>query len=310
MRRLRRKWLLTLDRIGRSPWLSVVAAAWVLVVLAFFGLQLDMYEGLTSSLAEWQYSYLGQYLPWLTFLALFAMCTLPVVLVLAYLRHRVRRALAPEVPALVHTVMRAETAMLNFLSVCASAVLLIGFGVFVWTMFFPQMQTPDRAITVAAAAVPAPGNGNVRLTGTVLYGRTAKYQQDVMLIERVMYFAPVAQASSEAGAGQFFVELPNSTPPSGPQARLATFNGILVRDGLPGPIRQLYKAVGINVTEQHYVLFTSRVSLCWPYYVVALNCLVMGLILTILALFQRKRLKTISRRAAEAQLTSLEPSAI
>ena len=266
MRRFRRNWLQSLDRVGKSRWLPASCGLWVVIVGCYFNWETLEYLGITRELGEWEYGNWGRYLPWLTYLLLVLVFTVPVLVPLAYLRRRVRRSLNLDAGAIVASVVRSEKALFNFLALCSGAILIIGLFALMGAMGLPQMAETTRVVTVRAGSSKVERGGPARLTGYVLYGRTAKYQRDFFLMHSATYYAPVVGTAAGNEAGRYFVEIPINTTSIEQQTKLMSYTGILQRYGLPGPIRVLYKGAGIEVADPYYVLFTSRAAMGWPYY--------------------------------------------
>jgi hypothetical protein len=73
---------------------------------------------------------------------------------------------------------------------------------------------------------------------------------------------------------------------------------VLVRSDLPGALIRLYRYLGYRPAADYHVLYVSPITLRWPYYVVASQFLIGGLLFFVSAFWQRYHLRRLSRRIA------------
>jgi len=286
-----------LANLRRSQMLAIVAASWAVLVLIYFLWELDEYRGLTAMIAEWQYESLGQNLPLLNLIILTALFVMPIYFIILFLEHRDKKVTDSDNAKLIELVVLSEQRLFRLFICLASVTLFVGLAALIRTTFLPTANGLARVISIGSDAIPQIPEGHVTLTGTTLYRRTATFQHDVLLLRRGIQFVPMVASGPESHDVRFFAELsPDRMPKVDVDVDVATFTGILRRNALPGAIIRLFRYAGMRVAEPHYVLYASRTSMCWPYYVVALNCLLAGCLMLALALIQRRRLtRTVAR---------------
>lgn len=287
-------------RWRRSPAVPALGLMWLAAAVALMIWQSISYRGLAFAVAEFQYTQFGQVFPVLTLVPLVFLLSLPG-LVLLWVRLPPRAAGARVQSALVRT-LAAEHRLLRILLAGSGLFGIVAVCLVVFSLFEPNARGPAQVVDARVAT--RPHEGHARLTGTVLLARTATFEQDVLFLHRPVRFAPVISAPDQPV--RYFVEItPDRLDMLRTQGATVTFDGIIKRNALPGPVEQLFRYAGFNVDHQHYGLLASTTSVRMPIYVMALNALLAAICLGILALYQRLRVNR-----AQAMVIRAEPPTV
>lgn len=272
---------------------------WAALVSLFLLWEIVTYSGLMALLAEWQFNVLGSFYPSVTYLALVALLASPGLLLFLRVRKRdsdQRLGLATLRSA---TVFRRVVLGIGGACLAAAVVTLL----FILTL--PTSTGTPRTIDLTQPVVSLPSEGATTISGTILYDRTAAFNEDVVVSRRNLRFAPIVAPGSNSTALQFFVELPPETAPAPGGATAMT--GVLKRNALPGEIVRLYRYAGYTVEPPYYVLFANDTALRWPYFELAIELAIVALLFLALGLWQHRRIKWLEKTVTPSE-TALTPS--
>ncbi|MDO6413418.1 hypothetical protein Q4F19_03395 [Sphingomonas sp. BIUV-7] len=274
-----------------SPRLAIMWL-WVLVVVLYFAWEAATYRGIFAILAEWQFDRLGQDLPTFNFCLLTMALAWPA---LAILR---RRTLSRDELAAsrAHTLSDddldddewEQEAQLALFSAQDYMHFLLGFGAslgiaaliaLLWTLTLPTGTEPPRSFTPGVVGGSEPQEGSARIEGAVRYGRIASFNRGILFFNRTALFAPIVPPKGSDGRVRYFVEfLPVERPDLSAGATISHRTGILVHADLPGALVRLYRYLGYQPIEHYYVLYASAATIRWPYYIIAAQFLLGGLL--------------------------------
>ncbi|WP_425228637.1 hypothetical protein [Sphingomonas sp.] len=263
-------------------------AAWVVIVGLFLFWQAAKYEGIMSLIGEWQFNAFGRHYATLNYVLLVLLLCLPGYLI--FLRPR---ALAEDDRPDALLFRSART----FLRAVIGAV--IGMGaiallILVMMLLLPSERGPVQHIDLTRPALTEPHEGPTELSGTVLYERTAGFDEDMLVARRTFRFAPVVGARQGGNELRYFVQFAPADART--NAGAMTMTGVLKRNGLPGEIVRLFRYAGYQVDQPHYVLFAEPAAMRWPYITTAVQLVIGALLALALGLFQRRRVRRIDRQ--------------
>jgi hypothetical protein len=278
--------------------------AWVLAVVLYFSWEAVSYRGLSAFVAEWQFAHLGQDLPTFNFGVLTTLFALPAL----YLFRRRTSAVSGEADARPTDLTEAADARrdaeagvdrardyMHFLFGFALAMALGAVAALSWTLLLPRLDAAPRIVSIAAGD---PGEGPAQLSGTVSYGRIASFSRGVLALRRTALYAPIVPPGGRDEPIRYFVEfLPTERADIRSGATITHRRGILVRNDLPGALRRLYNYLGYRTAPRYYVLYASSATIRWPYFVVAMQFAMGAFGFVVVALFQRRRLRSLERDA-------------
>ncbi|QJU59668.1 hypothetical protein HL653_19615 [Sphingomonas sp. AP4-R1] len=290
-----------------SPRLTVLWL-WVLVVVLYFAWEAATYRGLFAILAEWQFDRLGQDLPTFNFCLLTMALAWPALLILR--RRRVTDEEAAEY-ARDHAVPDDELdddawereAQLALFSAQDYMHFLLGFGAalgvaalvaLLWTFTLPTGREQPKTFTPSVVGGPVPQEGTARMEGSVRYGRIASFNRGILFFNRTALFAPIIPPKGSDGRVQYFVEfLPVERPDIAAGDTISHRTGILVHADLPGALVRLYRYLGYHPAEHYYVLYASAATIRWPYYIIAAQFLLGGLLFAATGLGQWRHVRKL-----------------
>ncbi len=283
-----RRWKLSTRRLRQ------VLLGWAAIVALIALWQTLTYSGAVAIAAEWQFDRFGRYFPALTLIVLAALFGSPVLFLL---RRRPRRHDDPGV-ALAIAAERQACLLLRILLWLAGGFCLAALVALALVLFLPATTGAPLRVTVGAPGSISPDEGPTRLVGAVQYDRTSAFDGNLLLFRRSFRFAPVQPIGRPSSDLRYFIEL-------GPDEHIAPVSaertGILRRGSLPGEIIRLYRYAGYELTKPHYVLYQSRTSMRWPYYVTAAHLAFVALVLGLASAFQYGRWRKIRRQAADRE---------
>jgi hypothetical protein len=290
-----------------SPRLAVMWL-WVLIVVLYFAWEAASYRGLFAMLSEWQFDRLGQDLPTFNFCLLTMSLAFPALLILR--RRHVTDEEAAEY-ARDHNIPDDELdddawereAQLALFSAQDYMHFLLGFGAslsiaaiiaLLWTLTLPSGAEPPKSFTPSALNAPAPAEGSARIEGSVRYGRIASFNRGILFFNRTALFAPIIPPQDSGGRVRYFVEfLPVERPDLAAGATISHRTGILVHSDLPGALVRLYRYLGYHPVERYYVLYASAETIRWPYYIIAAQFLLGGLLFAATGLGQWRHVRQL-----------------
>lgn len=283
------------------PLARAISLLWLLAVTIYFLWEAWSYSGLFARISEWEYARLNRAFPSLNTILLILLFSLPSLL-LIYPRKRKNAqdegAGAAEGPAamgLVTIVRRGVQIVLGATCVAALAALVMGLTI-------PFSAATNRTIAVGQPGSEAPASGPARLVGAPIPSQAVTMVNRLAGDGRPMRFLPVVAPGAPEGAARYFIQFYDDGAASVALPATGTFNGVLVRNGLPGPIASLYRSIGQSVPAPHYVLYASASAARWPYFVTAGQFAICALLLLGLLLLQGRRLKRL--RSNEKALTT------
>lgn len=289
----------------KQAWLRPVGVAWVALAVVYFLWEAWSYTGLFARLSEWQFGSFRQSWPAVTFLALALLFAVPglVAVVLGARRKEEDHELttAEEQDRLLAKSIRFGRILTYLASGFAIASLVSLAGI----LTLPGSGGQQQEITVGAPGSTQPSNGSARLTGRVVFERTATLGQDLILTDKQARFAPMLPASGE-GPVQYFVQLaPYEGTGDRPGDPVMSVSGILMHDALPGAIETLYRNAGVAMAAKPYVLYRYQGTMRRPYYLAAFQTGCIAVVLFLLALVQRRHVRKLAgQNAPAASLTA------
>ncbi|MBN8829428.1 MAG: hypothetical protein J0G94_02085 [Sphingomonadales bacterium] len=293
---------------------------WIVLVGLFFLFQALNYRGLAGFLAEWQFLLFDRYWPTLTLLFLTTLFSLPPIILVWILRVRQRRKERSATGYIDNRrIVQGKFARTEsfFLGACAGG-LLAAVIVLILSLQLPSDEGLPREIELGKPEAIAPVEGRAVLRGNVDLSETAQFNEDLLLVKRTLYFAPI-RPPHDTGPLRYFVEVRRENVPDYDDIRFPkderlvkvwrfrvpnqTFtpytNGLLRRHGLPGEIATLYRLAGHKVHYDNYVLFSSLEQLTWRYYVLAGEFFVWAVLAAIGAFIFGRRRRAVERRIRE-----------
>lgn len=290
------------ERFPRKMVLTRGLMLWVLVVTLYFLWEAATYSGLYAWLSEVQFDRFGQYLPILTFALLVLLFASPAAWLLRRSPRGAARGSIAGKPAesaraaAIASSVNFRRILLGFAGGLGAAAIIC----LLWTLALPGMAQPTRLIAVEQPAPRPLTQGPAFVRGEILYSRTSAFTQNLFSRYRSVRFAPMVPLGSEEGAIRFFVELPPTVPGAQlPTDAVTTRPGILMRDSLPGSIVRLYRYAGYKVERPYYVLYSSTLTMRWPYYVAAGQLAAAALLTLIAALIQHRHVRALTKPDAD-----------
>ena len=312
------------ERASRQLNLAVqLLGFWIAITSLFFLLQALNYRGIVGQLAEWQFLHFDRYWPTLTFVAVTALFSAPLILAVWLLRVRQRRTEAFG-PARIDDgrIIKGHLARLQGLfSGIAVGSLLAAIIILVMRLQLPSDEGMPRSIVLGSPDAIAPVEGRAVITGAVNVDEVSQFNENLLLVKRTLYFAPVRSGTDPKEPLRYFVEVRRDDV-KGPYNPIK-FNrkreeeihfwrfrvpgieftpymqGVLRRHALPGEIANLYRYAGYVVDEDNYVLFSSEAKLSWRYYVLAAEFGLSAIVSAIAAFIFSRRKRRVSRRMKE-----------
>jgi hypothetical protein len=273
----RRKW----RRIG---W------AWVAAVCTYFLWETIGYRGLYGLFAEWQIRNYGGYVPMLTFGAWALLFALPGLIVV----RRARETRDESLSTLADFTLgeRFGKRFMQLLFGAAAGLLLAATATVFWAYFYlPKMEGAPQTITVGDTTPRTIIEGPARLVGGIT-GRPALFGQFWFIGQRYVAYAPYYGSGSRATNAEFFVQLDYlNRRILFSDLGAPVWNGILVNEGLPGTMRELYGYLGYKPRGTYYTLYQSEAAMRHRYLVHAFQMFIGALLPLALALFQRRKLR-------------------
>jgi len=306
---------------------SRILGLWLALVAFYFLSQALSYRGLVAELAEYQFTHFDRYWPTFTFAALTVLCTAPFLGILWLIRSRQKRS-ERYGPARVddHRIMLGRLARLASFFGGASIGCLICVGILVFQLLtLPSEGNAARSIVIGSPDATAPPDGRAVLTGWVDTGETAQFNEDLILVRRTFYFAPIRSGPKDKSPLRYFVQVrrddikaafnPIIFPLGDKRVRAWRYrvkniaftpylDGVLQRGALPGEISNLYRYAGYEVDRDNYVLFASNEPIGWRLQMLAGEFLIVAVVTALLSLLfarRRRKVRKIARAHAEAE---------
>lgn len=290
-----------------SPRLAVLWL-WVLVVVLYFAWEAASYRGLFAILAEWQFDRLGQDLPTFNFCLLTMTLAWPALAILrrrsvsdAELAENARaRGLSDDDIEEEEWEREAQLALfsaqdyMHFLLGFGAALGVAALVALLWTLTLPTGSETPKSFSPSVVNAPEPEEGSARIEGAVRYGRIASFNRGILFFNRTALFAPIIPPQGSDGRVRYFVEfLPVERPDIAAGATISHRTGILVHADLPGALVRLYRYLGYHPVENYYVLYASAATIRWPYYIIAAQFLLGGLLFGATGLGQLRHVRRL-----------------
>lgn len=268
-----------------------ITALWAAIVLAVLTWQAVTYRGLVARAAEWEYARIGTYFPVATVLWLTALFTLPLVLLLGIrVRRRERRLTeADRGAAFALGNARAVQKLLIGLTVAPLIVAAVLAGVAIDI----RGGTPRTVVLGGNGGVEGP----VRIRGVLRLNRLAVARPSLVMPQAPVYYAPLTVDGAAAPTLQYFAQVPQTAPAAATPTEL---QGIAVKNGVPGPIRQLYLDAGYRLADPVYAVYPDVATARRPYLENLPMLLVAALVFGITAGIHRRTVRRLSREARSA----------
>lgn len=272
-----------------------LVALWTALSGAYFLWEALNYRGVFARLAELQINKFGAYAPFVTYLLLVGCAVLPL-LVLAWLlrptEEHSAEMLGPVAAKLAEAKrLRAVVVTLGGIAGTIAAAFLV------FSMFFLPVQAGKlRTLAVSEIGSVPVIEGPTRLVGGDI-GTIVYFGHDWFVSDERMAFAPYRPAAGGDGVTRVFVEL-DATDRTALAAvtQRPAWSGILVEGGLPGTARSLFNSLGVGISQPYYTLYRSEYALRVGYWLQAVQWLMLGLFLGLIALVQTRHIKQLERQ--------------
>lgn len=317
------------ERVNRQLAMGLrLLGLWLALVGYYFLRQALCYSGFIADLAEYQFLHFDRYWPTFTFLALTTLCTAPFFIILWAIRARQKRserygpARVDDQRIMLGRVGRLQNFFAGMSLGCVICVGIIAFQIFT----LPSDAYEPRSIVIGSPDALGPADGRAVLTGAVDIGETAQFNEDLILVKRTFYFAPIRSGPQDKSPLKYFVQVrrddvrgkgrfnPIVFPEGDDKVRAWRFrvrniaftpyvNGVLQRGALPGEIANLYRYAGYDVDRDNYVLFSSNEPIRWRLQMLAGEFLIAAILTALVALLfnrRRRKIHRIVRDQAEA----------
>lgn len=245
---------------------------WIAVVAAYMIWGWTQYSGLFKWLAELQTARFGKYFPAMTaMIPGFVMAGSA----LSWLGKQSRAAIAGQDGPfdLVANARRNARIALVLAPVCA----LIAAGAYLLSTRLPDDNGLPARVDIAALGDAAPPLGHVTLIGMIDTDRATGMTEDKKAQTDESFYVPVMAKTADGRIDtgmpvRFFIEREThlyAGEAQTQQAFIGDQSGMLVENGLPGELLDLYAKNGVTLAEPHYLLVSSAEDVATPYYVVA-----------------------------------------
>lgn len=317
------------ERVNRQLAMGLrLLGLWLALVGYYFLRQALGYSGFVADLAEYQFLHFDRYWPTFTFLALTTLCTAPFFAILWVIRARQKRserygpARIDDQRIMLGRVGRLQNFFAGMSAGCALCVAIIVFQI----LTLPSDSYAPRSIVIGSPDALGPADGRAVLTGSVDVAETAQFNEDLILVKRTFYFAPIRSGPHDPSPLKYFVQVrrddargkgrfnPIVFPEGDDRVRAWRFrvrgiaftpyvNGVLQRGALPGEIANLYRYAGYDVDRDNYVLFSSNEPIRWRLQMLAGEFLIAAVLAALVALFftrRRGKIRRIVRETEEA----------
>ncbi|QTD56236.1 hypothetical protein [Parasphingorhabdus cellanae] len=297
-----------------------VAVAFALFIFLFLLPQSVFYRGLISYLAEWQFTWFGNYLPIFTVILPVLLLTILLILIL-WLIFRLRNKDnqgEPEISVAEqakNALGKARLAMFSFFALAAFSLLAV-IVTLVLMMTLPNENGKAQKIDVGSLPFTEPEEGRAELNGALDWQKLATIKRNLVFASQRTYFIPIVSQLADRKSTRYFVQvfrpefvLPrNQMPGRSPEREhlleqgLITptkdgpsglVTGVLRQDGLPEEIVLLYEKAGVEVHPDHYVLYRKTADMHWPYWGSAWAFLLFGIGAFLFGLYQKRQHKRL-----------------
>ncbi|MET0181038.1 MAG: hypothetical protein ABW194_11245, partial [Novosphingobium sp.] len=284
---------------GSRRTLRRLLGLWIALAAAFFLWEVLVFRGLFADGAAWQFDRLGEFWPTLTYVALAALPALPALVagIVWYRRdHRTEAELAE--PARRALVLRRARRVARRLEWTGLILTIVALGSLLYGLLMPRGRTEPVSVPVSIAG-GFPGEGATLLTNALRGRGVSHHTQRLFFRYRTIRFAvvPLRDRRGEL-VPRFFVELAPEEPnwPSRGPASPADRSGYLVRNGLPGPLDQMYRQRGYKLTEPYYVLYREKAPIQYRFELAAFQIGLLALVSMLVGWRQRRHLRWLEEQ--------------
>jgi hypothetical protein len=274
--------------------IRLAAQAFVLLCAVYFLWETLSYRGLYSRLAEFQIARFGQYAPFLTYLFLFCLFSLPVLLI-SWLLLRKQHDDTP-IAEIVDDRLAQARRLRRFLIAPSLTAACVAVGLFIYSIFgLPSPEGEVQTIAASEAGAVSIKQGPARLVGGEL-GTIIFFGQDWFVGDDRMAFSPFRPSGSSVGAASFFVQLQaRSKSDAEKVTQQPAWSGIIVEGGLPGPVRVLFNHMGVGIKAPYYTLYQDEYSLKIRYWLQSIQWGILAVFFAILAIWQNRSVRKLER---------------
>lgn len=296
-----------------------VSIAFALFIFLVLLPQSIFYRGLVSRLAEWQFTWFGNYFPILTVILPVILLTI-ILLLIFWLFFRFRNKNQEE-PAMVleqqikQAINKTRLTMISFFVLSALSIIAVIVTLLLMLML-PNEKGDIQNINVGSIPFTEPKEGPAELNGTLDWQKLATIKRNLLVASQRTYFIPIVSQIADRKSTRYFVQvfrpefvLPRNVMPGRMPERehlleqglitptrdgpSGSVTGVLRQDGLPDEIVLLYEKAGVEVHPDHYVLYRNPDDLRWPYWGAAWQFLLFGLGALLIGLFQRRQYRRL-----------------
>jgi len=274
------------------------AQAWTALSASYFLWEALNYRGIFARLAELQIAKFGTYAPLLTYLVIITVVVVPVWIIARLLLRKTRENLDPAV--LLALSIRQARRLRWFLVALAgtSFAVTLGFVAFVLWML-PTQNGPLQTISASEIGTDPVKEGPARVVGGDL-GTIIFFGQDWYISDDRMAFAPYRSEAEKDGLAHIFVQLEATDKNELKKVtQRASWSGIIVEGGLPGPVRVLFNYIGIGISDPYYTLYQSEYSMKIRYWLQAIQWSLLTVFLLVLTYIQTRTIKDLIKKRDE-----------
>ncbi len=299
-----------------------VAVAVALFIFLVLLPQSIFYRGLVSRLAEWQFTWFGNYFPILTVILPVLLLTILIILIF-WLILRLKNKKNQDEPALAlqqqinQAISKARLAMISFFVLSALSIVAV-IVTLLLMLTLPNEKGQAQNINVGSVPFAEPKEGAAKLNGTLDWQKLATIKRNLVVDSQRTYFIPIVSQIADRKSTRYFVQvfrpefvLPRNVMPGRVPERehlleqglitptrdgpSGSVSGVLRQDGLPEEIVLLYEKAGVDVHPDHYVLYRNTADLRWPYWGAAWQFFLFGLGALLIGLFQRRQYRRLKK---------------
>ena len=274
--------------------LKVISIVWLLIVIAFFVWEKLNYRGFFGSISEWQFDLVRRNFPITTLMILILIIGSPAIWYLSSTRKVKDAGDYNEMPneernrALKDWYFTIR--MRNILAIVSAIALTASVAFLIALLSLPSSDGTPRIVDLANAPPSVP-NGPVTMSGTILYSQTALYENNIIATSDGFRYAPMVGSEDEVRAHRYFLQFRSQNGAALPVDEAGRITGTLVRNGLPGAIRELYRRNGYAVDQPNYILFTSRYAMIQPRLMASLQLALLSVLIGLFGYIQHRRQK-------------------
>lgn len=284
----------------RIQLVRLLSFGWIAAATCYFAVEAWYYSGLFEKLSEWQFTVFDQTWPMLTYCLLVGIFSIPGIMLfaLAGMRRGLPEHTEPDVFRAGRTLRGLRLVGFGFAIASLACLLPIG--------LMPGQSGPVRDVFGSQRSDSLPTEGAVRISGDVLMSRMTTLEQNLVFNRRQLRLAPILPGPGERTV-HYLVQV---TPTDVEAARTGTtamqFTGTLVKQGLPGSLRTLYRDAGIPLAEKVMVLYRYPGTMRRPYIVASMQCAIMAMIVLLAWFWQRRHLRDLEERGVPKKVQDVD----